>query len=286
MAGKSGIDVLRGLKAIDARIEIIMLTAYETIETARQALRLGACDYLSKRFDLSTIREARGPAPCTPPHLRNRHLDLRTPPGLQRCSSNDTTLKEEMARTTTEIYAGALHDINNPLTVIIGYVDLLRHRLEHTSSLSGPEAPSHHARRRRSPRQSRSTPAPRSPCRYLRFVNLLQLPRPGDILISQVLDDVQTLMRNHPSLRGGKLVVNPLGQDAAALIGGTELIQILLNLAVNAFQSTSQAQTVTIDRRAFRRPTLPIEKLARTARANASSASSPSPTPRRSSPCP
>ncbi len=30
MAGKSGIDVLRGLKAIDPNIEIIMLTAYET----------------------------------------------------------------------------------------------------------------------------------------------------------------------------------------------------------------------------------------------------------------
>ena len=43
MAGKSGIEVLRGLKAIDPHIEVIMLTAYETIETARQALRLGAC---------------------------------------------------------------------------------------------------------------------------------------------------------------------------------------------------------------------------------------------------
>src|SRR3954464_9667922 len=58
MAGKSGIEVLRGLKAIDPNIEIIMLTDYETIETARQAPPPGACDYPSKPFDLSTIREA------------------------------------------------------------------------------------------------------------------------------------------------------------------------------------------------------------------------------------
>ena len=58
MAGRSGIEVLRNLKEIDPHMEILMLTAYETIETARQSLRLGACDYLGKPFDLPTIREA------------------------------------------------------------------------------------------------------------------------------------------------------------------------------------------------------------------------------------
>src|SRR5208283_1827207 len=57
MAGSSGIEVLQSLKEIDPHIEVMMLTAYETIETARQALRLGACDYLSKPFDIPTIRE-------------------------------------------------------------------------------------------------------------------------------------------------------------------------------------------------------------------------------------
>ena len=35
-----------------------MLTAYETIDTVRQALRLGACDYLNKPFDIAAIRKA------------------------------------------------------------------------------------------------------------------------------------------------------------------------------------------------------------------------------------
>src|SRR5882672_10334731 len=58
MSGMSGVDLLGKLKEINPTIEVVMLTAYESIETARQALRLGACDYLTKPFDLSTIRAA------------------------------------------------------------------------------------------------------------------------------------------------------------------------------------------------------------------------------------
>src|SRR6476620_2744634 len=39
--GMSGVEVLLELKQLDAAIEVIMLTADETIETARQALRYG-----------------------------------------------------------------------------------------------------------------------------------------------------------------------------------------------------------------------------------------------------
>src|SRR4051812_8029906 len=58
MADMSGIEVLQGLKTVDPHIEVIMLTAYETIDSARQALRLGACDYLNKPFDIPAIRTA------------------------------------------------------------------------------------------------------------------------------------------------------------------------------------------------------------------------------------
>jgi DNA-binding NtrC family response regulator len=96
MAGRSGIEVLRSLKEIDPNVEIIMLTAYETIETARQALRLGACDYLSKPFDLPTIREAAARA------LRLRRISdtvLEAQERLRRLTDqlHDVSLREEMA---------------------------------------------------------------------------------------------------------------------------------------------------------------------------------------------
>jgi signal transduction histidine kinase len=247
MAGKSGIDVLKGLKTIDPQIEVIMLTAYETIETARQALRLGACDYLSKPFDLSTMREA-----------VSRALQLRrisetvsaTTEKLQNLNEQlkDTALKEEMARTSTEIYAGALHDINNPLTVIMGYVELLKLKLESVGTLHGSDLQSVRDDIAMLAKQVGTCSAIAR--RYLRFVSK-RAAQTHEVSVNQVLDDVQTLMRNHPSAKHGQLAVKHLDRDAAAQIGGTELIQIVLNLVVNAFQSTEQSQTVWVTAERF-----------------------------------
>jgi CheY-like chemotaxis protein len=38
------------------QVPVIMLTGYDTVESAREALRLGASDYLSKPFDLQELR--------------------------------------------------------------------------------------------------------------------------------------------------------------------------------------------------------------------------------------
>src|SRR6266852_8138944 len=58
MAGMSGIEVLERLKYVDPTIEVVMMTAFETTDTMRQALRLRACDYINKPFDVSTMRAA------------------------------------------------------------------------------------------------------------------------------------------------------------------------------------------------------------------------------------
>jgi len=72
-----------------------------------------------------------------------------------------------------------------------------------------------------------------------------------EVSVNQVLDDVQTLMRNHPSVKGGQLAIKHLDTNVAAQIGGTELIQILLNLCINAFQSSEKPQTVWITAERF-----------------------------------
>ena len=58
MLGISGVETLKEIKQVDPSVEVIMLTAFETIETARQALRHGASDYLNKPFDITTMRAA------------------------------------------------------------------------------------------------------------------------------------------------------------------------------------------------------------------------------------
>src|SRR5271165_3246947 len=69
MAGMSGIEVLERLKYVNPGIEVIMMTAFETTDTIRKALRLRACDYINKPFDLATMRAAVGQA------MQRRTLD-------------------------------------------------------------------------------------------------------------------------------------------------------------------------------------------------------------------
>jgi two-component system response regulator PilR (NtrC family) len=56
MPGMSGVDVLREAKRIDPDIVGIMVTAYASTETAVEALRLGAYDYLTKPFDVEELK--------------------------------------------------------------------------------------------------------------------------------------------------------------------------------------------------------------------------------------
>jgi DNA-binding NtrC family response regulator len=53
-----GIKILRRIREQRPEIEIIVLTAYASLETAIEALRLGAYDYVTKPFDVDTLRSA------------------------------------------------------------------------------------------------------------------------------------------------------------------------------------------------------------------------------------
>lgn len=57
MPGMSGIELLEKLRAANPEGEIIMLTGEGTIETAVQAMKLGAFDYITKPFPLADLEE-------------------------------------------------------------------------------------------------------------------------------------------------------------------------------------------------------------------------------------
>jgi two-component system response regulator PilR (NtrC family) len=56
MPDMSGVEVLRAAKRIDQDILGIMITAFASTDTAVEAMRLGACDYLSKPFDVDLLK--------------------------------------------------------------------------------------------------------------------------------------------------------------------------------------------------------------------------------------
>ncbi len=56
MPDMSGVDVLRAAKKIDRDIIGIMITAFASTETAVEALRMGAYDYVSKPFNVDELK--------------------------------------------------------------------------------------------------------------------------------------------------------------------------------------------------------------------------------------
>ena len=55
MPGMDGFEVLERLKAQDAEVLVIILTAYSSVESAVQAMKAGAEDYLTKPLDLEHL---------------------------------------------------------------------------------------------------------------------------------------------------------------------------------------------------------------------------------------
>src|SRR5687767_5451331 len=57
MGGINGLETLRRLRQIDAKLPVIMMTAYGTTQTAIEAMKLGAYDYLLKPFDVPKLKQ-------------------------------------------------------------------------------------------------------------------------------------------------------------------------------------------------------------------------------------
>jgi two-component system phosphate regulon sensor histidine kinase PhoR len=56
MPGLSGLDLLKSLKARNARAKVIMITGYPTLKTTVQAMEIGAFEYLPKPFLPAELR--------------------------------------------------------------------------------------------------------------------------------------------------------------------------------------------------------------------------------------
>jgi two-component system, NtrC family, response regulator AtoC len=57
MPGRGGIDILKEIKSIDPKSLVIMMTAYGTTETAIEAMKYGAFDYILKPFSIVQMKE-------------------------------------------------------------------------------------------------------------------------------------------------------------------------------------------------------------------------------------
>ena len=250
MVGMSGVELLEHLKAVDPAIEVIMLTAYETVDTLRFALRLGACDYLNKPFDISTMRKAVASAMerrSLGEEIRNNGQQLQE---LQKELSHQRTT-EEITRTRGEIYASIIHDINGPLTVMSGFIQLMNQRIGANPRIEGEDLDFVKERLKTITRQV--TNCIEISRRYLGFLRENSDDHPP-VGVNFILADLEQLVRVHPSIKDNDFIIEPLAEEVSIKINGTDLIQILLNLSANGFQCSPEKHSVTIQGRRLMHP--------------------------------
>jgi signal transduction histidine kinase len=251
MAGMSGIEVLERLKYVNPDIEAIMMTAFETTDTIRQALRLRACDYINKPFDLATMRDAVNQA------MQRRILEGEIHSSAEKVQEllaelQNQRVAEQIARERGDIYAHIFHDINGPLTIISGFVQLLNQRLNRATRMELEDLEFVKNRLGIVTRQTAS-------CieisrRYLDNLKNKSGHAAPRVSVSQLLKDLEHLVRAHPSLHENELTITPFGEDVGVKINSTEVIQILRNLGVNALQCTPTPHCVEIGGEVLRAP--------------------------------
>src|SRR5678815_2575722 len=56
MEGGTGVDVLKGITAMDPDVPIMIITGFGTVETAVEAMKLGAFDFITKPIQSEVVR--------------------------------------------------------------------------------------------------------------------------------------------------------------------------------------------------------------------------------------
>ncbi|MGA9998151.1 MAG: sigma-54 dependent transcriptional regulator [Pyrinomonadaceae bacterium] len=116
MTGMDGIELLQHLLAQDSSIIVILLTAHGSIDSAKEALRRGAFDYLQKPYDrdtlLDTIRRALARLDALDVEIISASAEMEAVKKmiLKVARSNSTVLIRGESGTGKELIARAIHN--------------------------------------------------------------------------------------------------------------------------------------------------------------------------------
>ncbi len=116
MTGMDGIELLQKLLTLDSSIIVILLTAHGSIDSAKDALRRGAFDYLEKPYDrdtlLDTIRRALGRLDVLDTEIVSASPEMETVKKmiLKVARSTSTVLIRGESGTGKELIARAIHN--------------------------------------------------------------------------------------------------------------------------------------------------------------------------------
>lgn len=129
MPGRTGLEGIVDIRQIDEDVSIIMLTGYGTLETACQAFRNQATDFMTKPPDTDAMLEAVAKNVALARAKRARHNLSRELADLNSGLSaelRETRPLAKLGQRSDEI----IHDMGNPLTILTCCVELLQSKVD------------------------------------------------------------------------------------------------------------------------------------------------------------
>lgn len=163
LPGRSGVELLKSIHAAAPDVQVIMMTGEPTVETAAEAVRAGACDYLTKPVGKNAILrsvatavqmkqvgdEKRRLQEENREYQRNletlvaertqalRDTNQRLESALADIQrGQDELIKQERLSALGQMVSGIAHDFNNALTPVVG---LSTYLLSDPKALSDPD---------------------------------------------------------------------------------------------------------------------------------------------------
>jgi signal transduction histidine kinase len=273
MEGMTGVELLKQIISLDPEASVILLTGFGTLETAVEALRIGAADYLQKPCDKEELSlraekslEKQGLKKQL--NLQNNQL-LQAKANLEQALIKSQKAEEELFRShqkleervtsrtlelseakkraeksdqaKSEFLTHMSHELRTPLNAILGFAQLME--------LSNKEPLSQNQR-------SQISEIIKGGEHLLTLINdVLDLARveSGNIPLSlesvelgEVIDEVFTLLKPLANEKTITISNQVKSWSSFVLADRTRLKQLLLNLCSNAIKYNKENGTVVV----------------------------------------
>jgi signal transduction histidine kinase len=231
MPGMSGVGLLEEVLDVDPDTVFIIMTGYATVQSAVEALRKGAYDYIVKPFSLhdleKTVRLGLEKRKLARENLELSHLMKKL---------------IEIDQIKTNVISTISHEFRTPLTSLKGYLSILTPSVEEKAGTEGPE---------RKWLKGMKVNLDRLETLILNLLVMTEV-RSGDLLISEeevVVSDVITgaIDALDPVIKSKGVEVVFDGDGEPRIEGDSEKLGVVMrNLIENAVKFNLDSGSVTI----------------------------------------
>ncbi len=274
MPEMDGVEVMRRIKKLDPDIEVSIVTAYAAVESAQEAVRQGALDYLSKPFAVSDVRDIvdRALQRCRrradqqavlervqqiSATLAGQLDDLGVQPDasdqaglLEQLTSAHGSIEDQLGNVGRlsaigEIAAEVAHDVNNFLSAMLLRIEILLLRTREREQLSAEEVTATLQGIQQSVRDSVQTVE-----RISSFSQSDPYEPSEQVQVNDILKSAADVSLGRASRHEDQTMIWDL-QDIPEVIGNaTALRTLFVNLFINAWQALDGPGEIHIGSRA------------------------------------